>query len=39
VVSEEAETVTFVSREADRDTTTAWMTVDAGPVVDVAEHH
>lgn len=40
VVSDaESGTVTFVSREADRDRTTAWITVDAGLVVDVAEHH
>lgn len=39
VVSDaESDTVTFVSRETDRDTTTAWITADTGLVVDVAEH-
>jgi hypothetical protein len=39
VVSDpESDTVTFVSQGTERDTTTAWITVDAGLVVDVAEH-
>lgn len=34
----ESDTVTFVSRETDHDTTTAWITVDGDLVVDVAEY-
>lgn len=40
VVSDpEGDTVTFVSRETDRETTTAWITVDAEVVVDIGKQH
>lgn len=34
---EDAGTVTFLSNREDRDTTTAWLTVDAEHVVEVAD--